>query len=128
VTEQDGVIAVVDDDEAVRRALCRLLKTAGHRVELFDSAEDWLSAGDLERFACLIVDVRLPGLSGLELQRQLRASQFQIPILIITAHADEASRAQALDAGAIGFHFKPLDADRLLEDVSRALGNGYHPE
>jgi FixJ family two-component response regulator len=128
VSKQGRLIAVVDDDDGVRTALCRLLRSAGHRVEHFDSAEDWLSSDHLESFACLILDVRLPGLSGLELQRHLLTSQFRIPILIVTAHADEASRAQALDAGAIGFHSKPVDTDRLLEDVCRALGDGCHPE
>jgi FixJ family two-component response regulator len=127
VTEHGGVVAVVDDDEAIRRALCRLLRSAGHRVELFDSAEDWLSSDHLEDSACLVLDVRLPGLSGLDLQRHLVTSHYPIPIIFITAHVDEELRAQALDAGAIGFLPKPVDEARLLDGVCWALGNGRRP-
>src|SRR5262245_35756584 len=111
------MIAVIDDDEGVGKAVCRLLKSSGHRVERFGSAEDWLSSDHVEGAACLIVDVRLPGLTGLELQQHLLASHSRIPIIFFTAQADEVSRTRALEAGAIDFLFKPVDVDRLLEQA-----------
>jgi FixJ family two-component response regulator len=128
VSEHGGVIAVVDDEEAIRKALRRLLRSAGHRVELFDSAEEWLSSDHLEDSACLVLDVRLPGLSGLELQRHLISSHCRPPIIFITGHPDEALRAKALDAGAVDFLPKPVDEERLLDGIRRALGNGRTPE
>jgi FixJ family two-component response regulator len=119
------MVAVIDDDEGLGKALCRLLRAHGHRVERFGSAEDWLSSDRVGNVACLIVDVRLPGLTGLELQRHLLSSQRRIPILFFSAQADAESRIRALEAGAIDFLTKPADVDRLLEHVRRAAGNGH---
>ena len=102
------LIAVVDDDEAIREALQSLLRSVGVSAEMFGSAEDFWYAGQLQDMACLIVDVRMPRMSGLELQRQLAAAHYLIPLIFITAHGDPATRARALRAGAVAFLDKPF--------------------
>jgi FixJ family two-component response regulator len=115
------MISIVDDDESVRDALESLLKSVGYRAEVFASAQEFLRLGHHEDAKCLILDVRMPGLSGLELQRQLVASGSSIPIIFITAHGDEAARAQALAAGAVAFLRKPFTEEALLSAVQTAL-------
>jgi len=115
------LIAVVDDDELVRVALQRLLKTSGFAVASFASAEDFLKSSQLPEIACLIADIRMPGMSGLDLQAQLQAASSTIPIIFITAHGDEKMRLQAMRAGAVGFLAKPFDAGVLLDRVRLAL-------
>jgi len=114
------LIAVVDDDELVRIALQRLLKAAGLGVTSFASAEDLLNSGRLPEITCLIVDIRMPGMSGLDLQAKLRAER-PIPIIFITAHGDEKMRLQAMRAGAVAFLAKPFDSGILLDRVRAAL-------
>jgi len=97
------LIAVVDDDELVRIALQRLLKTSGFAVASFPSAEDFLKSGQVPEIACLIADIRMPGMSGLDLQAKLKADGSATPIIFITAHGDEKMRLQAMRAGAVGF-------------------------
>ena len=104
------LIAVVDDDELVRIALQRLLKSSGFAVISFGSAEDLLKSGQLREIACLIADIRMPGMSGLDLQTKLTAESYPIPIIFITAHGDEKMRLQAMRAGAVGFLAKPFEA------------------
>jgi FixJ family two-component response regulator len=116
-------VVIVDDDELIRDALRGLLKEAGFSALAFASAEDFLNSGDLERTACLIIDIRMPGLSGLELQSRLNASRKRIPIIFITAQGDEKMRMQALRAGAVEFLTKPLNDDVLLGHVRAALEN-----
>jgi FixJ family two-component response regulator len=115
------LIAVVDDDASMREALPRLLGLEGFRTAVFASAEDFLHAGQLQDTACLIVDVRLPRMSGLELQRQLATTNSSIPFIFITAHGDEAARAQALRAGAVDFLYKPFRHEALLRAIRLAL-------
>jgi len=115
-------VFVVDDDYAVRRSLARLFRAAGYNVETFASADDFLSYGRRGARACLILDVRMPGFSGLELQRQLAEAGSRLPIIFITAFADEETEARARDAGAAAFQAKPLDEDVLLAAVRDALG------
>jgi FixJ family two-component response regulator len=115
------LIAVVDDDEAIREALQSLLQSVGLRAEMFASAEDFWHAGQLQDTACLIVDVRMPRISGLELQRQSAKAHCPIPIIFITAHGDEEMRAQALRAGAVDFLDKPFSDEVLLRAVQAAL-------
>ena len=115
------MISIVDDDESVRDALESLLKSVGYRSETFASAQEFLRLGRHEDSRCLILDVRMPGLSGLELQRQLVSSGSSIPIVFITAHGDEAARAQALGAGALAFLRKPFTEEALLKAVDDAL-------
>jgi FixJ family two-component response regulator len=118
---ESPLIAIVDDDESVRDALTSLLHAVGWRAEAFASAEAFLQSGQVHTTACLLLDVRLPGLSGLELQRQLRASQARLPMIFLTAHETEAMRAQTLQAGAVAFFTKPFSDTALLEAIHTAL-------
>jgi FixJ family two-component response regulator len=115
------LIMIVDDDEAIRDALTSLLRSVGWRTEGFTSAEAFLQSGQTHTTACLLLDMQLPGISGLELQRQLRSSQARMPIIFLTAHGNEAMRAQALQAGAVAFFAKPFDDTALLEAIHAAL-------
>ena len=115
------LIAVVDDDASMRGALQRLLRLEGFRTVAFASAEDFLHAGQLQDIACLIVDVRMSQMSGLDLQRQLATTHCPIPLIFITAHGDEAVRAQAVRAGAVDFLYKPFPDEALLGAIRSAL-------
>ena len=115
------LIAVVDDDGAVREAVQSLLRSVGFRAEAFASAQDFLQSERLPDTACLIVDVRMPRMSGLALQQQLTTAQCPIPIIFITAHGDAETRARALRAGAVAFLDKPFSDEVLLEAVQAAL-------
>jgi FixJ family two-component response regulator len=117
------MVAVVEDDESYRVALQRLLKSAGLSVLAFASAEDFLDSGQQHETACLIADIRMPGMSGLDLQARLNTEQCPIPIIFITAHGDEQMRLQAMRGGAVKFLGKPFDGAILLESVRVALGN-----
>jgi FixJ family two-component response regulator len=115
------MIAIVDDDESVQSALQDLVEAAGHLATSFGSAEAFLDSGQRRDAACLITDIRMPGMSGLELQAKLRAEQSKIPIIFITAHGDEKMRMQAMRAGAVDFLTKPFDEKVLLDCVEAAL-------
>ena len=115
------MIAVVDDDELMRDALRGLLKEAGVPACVFASAEELLESGQQHQAACLIADIRLPGMSGLDLQARLNADRIAIPIIFITAHGDEQLRIQALRSGAVEFLAKPFDDEVLLDHVRVAL-------
>jgi FixJ family two-component response regulator len=115
------LIAIVDDDDALRNSLDNLLRSAGFRAHGFASAEAFLRSDQARETACLIVDVRMPGMNGLELQRQMVAANWQIPIIFITAHADDEARARALEAGAVAFLYKPWREDDLLHAIDVAL-------
>ena len=117
------VIAIVDDDAAVRVALEGLLRSAGLSARAFDSAETFIESGQHFQTGCLIADIRMPGMSGLELQAKLNAEHCRIPIIFITAHGDAQMRMQALRAGAVEFLSKPFDDETLLETVRAALEN-----
>ncbi len=114
-------IAVVDDDPSVRKALGRLCKSVGYSVSLYDSSESFLEANVTGETDCLILDVHLPGKSGLDLQAKLLASEHGCPIVFITAYDDEGARRKALQCGAINFLRKPLDTERLLEIIDTVL-------
>jgi len=115
------LVAVVDDDALLRDALRRLLKASGLGTVSFESAENLLSSGRLPEIACLIADVRMPGMSGLELQAKLKAERCPIPIIFITAHGDTKMRIQAMCDGAVEFLTKPFDNAVLIEMVRSAL-------
>ncbi|HTG14062.1 MAG TPA: response regulator [Blastocatellia bacterium] len=115
------LISIVDDDESIRKGLGRLFRSVGFEVDGFASAEEFLNTGDLQRSSCLILDLRMPGMSGLELQSRLAAGQWQIPIIFLSAHSDEQSRALALKAGAIEFVSKPFNEASLIRDVNKAV-------
>jgi len=118
------MVAVIDDDEAFRAALQRLLKAAGFPVRSFASAEDFLKSGQQHETGCLITDIRMPGMSGLDLQAKLSAEHCPIPTIFITAHGDEKMRLQAMRGGAVKFLAKPFDGAILLEAVRVALDSG----
>jgi FixJ family two-component response regulator len=113
--------AVVDDDEAIREAVQSLIRSAGSSAEAFPSAEDFLHSGHLQDTACLIVDVQLPRMSGLELHQQLTVANCPTPAIFITAHGDAEMRARALRAGAAAFLDKPFSDEVLLRAVQTAL-------
>src|SRR5271163_2828644 len=115
------LVAIVDDDELMRDALRGLLKAAGLPAQDFASAEEFLSSGQQHQTACLITDIRMPGISGLELQTRLNAERCRIPTIFITAHGDAQMRMQALRAGAVEFLAKPFDDEALLKTVRAAL-------
>jgi len=117
------LIAIVDDDDSVRTALQGLMKAVGLPAHAFASAEEFLGSGKQNETGCLIADIRMPGMSGLELQAKLNADNFRIPIIFITAHGDEKMRMQALRAGAVEFVAKPFDDDVLVASVRAALEN-----
>src|ERR1700747_3895207 len=100
------LISIVDDDDFLRNSLNNLLRSVGMRTHGFSSAEEFLNSNELHDTDCLLLDVRMPGMSGLDLQRQLRASNSRIPIVFITSHADDDARARALAAGGGGFFVK----------------------
>jgi FixJ family two-component response regulator len=107
-------IAVIDDDESVRESVVGLIESVGYDAVFFDSAEEFLSSANLDQVNCLIVDVRLPGISGLELYSRMQASTRATRIIFITAHIDEPARAWAMEAGAVAFLYKPFQAKALL--------------
>jgi FixJ family two-component response regulator len=113
------LISIVDDDPSVREALCRLLRTVGFEVSAFASGEEYLSSDQLKNPDCHIVDVRMPGMSGIELRRQLVASHADIPVIFITAHEDESIRAQALNGHASAILKKPFSEEALLNAINK---------
>jgi len=121
--ENSKLVAIVDDDELMRGALRGLLKAVGLPAQDFASAEAFLDSGQQHRTACLITDIRMPGISGLELQAKLNADHCRIPIIFITAHGDEKMRMQAMRGGAVEFLAKPFDDEALLESVRAALNS-----
>jgi FixJ family two-component response regulator len=121
-------IFIIDDDESVRRALSRLIRSVGLRAESCATAEEFLESDEQPAPACLILDVHLPGLSGLEFQTRLKAEGRCVPIVFITAYGDDATREQALQGGAIDFLPKPFEERALLDAVARALGSGVWEE
>lgn len=120
MTSQPTVF-VVDDDKAVRESLCWLIESVGMSVEAFSSAQTFLDAFDPERPGCLVVDVRLPGMSGLELQAKLAEDKHTLPVIIITGHGDVPSAVRAMKVGAIDFIEKPFSDQLLLERIRHAV-------
>lgn len=116
------LIAIVDDDEAVRLALQSLVRSVGLGARVFESAADFLASASLSRVACLLLDVNMPGMSGLALLRQLVASGHAIPTILITANPDDAARAEASRQGALCYLCKPFSEDDLLAWINVALG------
>lgn len=118
-TEQ--VVVGVDDDFRVREAITSLVESAGYASRVFSSAEEFLQSGTLAGTNCLITDVRMSGMDGIELQRCVRLVRPELPIIFISAHRDDDIRQRALDGGAVDFMFKPFDAAGLLGVIDRAL-------
>jgi FixJ family two-component response regulator len=121
IQKQTNLVAIVDDDDLMRSALQGMLKSVGLSSQTFASAEEFLNSGQQHQTACLIADIRMPGMSGLELQAKLNAEHCRIPTIFITAHGDTRMRMQALRAGAVEFLAKPFDDEALLGSVRAAL-------
>jgi FixJ family two-component response regulator len=119
--EPDPIVFVVDDDASVRDAVKRLISSVGLRVETFGSTGEFLSSKRPEAPACLVLDVRLPDVSGLELQRDLAAANFHIPIIFITGHADVPMSVRAMKAGAVEFLTKPFRGQELIDAIQEAI-------
>jgi FixJ family two-component response regulator len=120
-TAEAAVVSIVDDDASFRRATARLVRSLGHSVAAFSSAEEFLSSDRLRDTACLISDVQMPGMSGIELQNQLLAQGVQLPVIFITAYPESRAREQALASGALGFLNKPFNEDKLIACLDQAL-------
>ena len=118
-TPEERFVAIVDDDASVRRSSRRLIRALGYRAEAFGSAEEFLHSGEVKSTACLILDMRMPGMNGLELQRRLAGSA--IPIVFITGRASEEEERRALRAGAVAFLRKPVDKQTLLRVLGAVL-------
>lgn len=121
MTKSDPIVFVVDDDAAVRAAIKDLLESVGMRVETFVSGAQFLERTPVDAPSCLILDVRLPGMSGLEFQRHLNASDFEIPIIFITGHGDIPITVQAMKAGAVDFLTKPFRDQELIDAIHKAI-------
>lgn len=115
------LLSLVDDDDSVRKATGNLIKSFGFTVEVFASGQEFLLFGNLRATSCLVLDVQMPGMSGLQVQSRLAAAGYCIPIIFITAHPDERTRAQALEAGAVAFLSKPFEDDALLTGIRLSL-------
>jgi FixJ family two-component response regulator len=115
------LISIVDDDDSLRNSLDNLMRSVGFRAQGFPSAEAFLSSNQVHDTACLILDVRLPGMNGLELQRKIVAENWRLPIIFITSHADGDARARALETGAVGYLYKPFREEHLLNAIDAAL-------
>lgn len=115
------LISVVDDDDSVRESLGGLIRSVGFAVKVFSSAEEFLNSAHLSDTQCLILDVRMPGMNGLELHRHLAVNHFAIPVIFITAHGDEEARVRALNGGAVEYLLKPFGEEALLKAIDTAL-------
>ena len=116
-------MAGVDDDFRVRESIESLVESAGHSTLVFSSAEEFLQSGALAQTTCLVTDLRMPGMDGIELQRRIRLDRPQLPVIFISAHGDDETRRRALNEGAVAFLYKPFDAAELLGAIQTALGN-----
>jgi FixJ family two-component response regulator len=117
------IVVGVEDDFRVRESIESLVESAGYVPRLFSSAEEFLQSGTLAWATCLITDVRMPGMNGIELQRRIRLERPKLPVIFISAHYDDEARQRALDDGAVGFLYKPFNAVALLEAIQAALNN-----
>jgi FixJ family two-component response regulator len=115
------LISVIDDDDALRSSLENLIRSVGFRAQGFSSAEVFLRSNQVPETGCLILDVRMPGMSGLELQRQMVLADSQMPIIFVTAHENDDWRTQALKAGAVAFLYKPFYEEELLNAIDAAF-------
>ena len=115
------LISIVDDDDSLRNSLDNLIRSVGFRTQCFPSAEAFLSSNQARETACLILDVRMPGMNGLDLQRQIVSANWRIPIIFITSHVDDGARARALENGAVDLLYKPFREQELLNAIDAAL-------
>ena len=123
MNQKDTTIFIIDDDASIRRAVKRLIKVAGFKAKTFGSAREFIDSGHYQSAGVLVLDVRMPGMSGLELQKYLTDSGSAMPVIFITAHEDIQARRKALEAGAIDFIKKPFEDQTLLDGIQMALSN-----
>jgi FixJ family two-component response regulator len=121
MTNPGLLVSIVDDDESVRESLPDLLKEFGFTSKAFSSAEKFLASDEIGESRCLILDIAMPGMSGPELQKELKRREFTIPIIFITAHRDEAVRSEMLEHGAVACLFKPFSDTALLDALNSAF-------
>ena len=121
MSQGEVIVAVIDDDPSVRRSLSRLLRSQGFGVETYASARGFLERGDCARLACLVLDIRMPGQNGLELQEVLTVAGHDIPIIFMTGHGDVPLAERAREGGAVDFLAKPFDEEAFFNAVQRAL-------
>jgi len=121
MAKEPSLTYVIDDDDSVRRAFGRLLRSAGLDAETFSSAEEFLSSAREDKNACIIIDIRMPGLTGFDLQERLTSEGIGIPVIVISAHDDAETREHARELGAIGFFRKPVDDQALLDAIWWAI-------
>jgi FixJ family two-component response regulator len=121
-------VGIVDDDPSVRKGLARLVKSAGYRVEVFASARDFLTRPEREDPSCLLIDVRMPGLTGLELQDALAVAGRRMSIVFVSGHGDVAGSVKAMKGGAVDFLTKPVDAHELLSAIERAVAQAFRTQ
>ena len=119
------LISVIDDDYSVRESLEALIRSAGLAVRVFSSAEEFLDSEYFHTTNCVIIDVRMPGMNGLDLQRRLAVDQPELPVIFITAHGDFAGRSQALRAGAVEYLLKPFSDEALLTAINKSMSSKY---
>ena len=119
--EAKTLIAIVEDDDSVRESLSGLIESVGLAAISFESAEEYIRSGQVRNTACAVLDIRLGGMSGLDLQRHLGATESRVPIVFISAHADPMTRAEALSGGAVTLLMKPFSEEELLEALRIAL-------
>jgi FixJ family two-component response regulator len=117
------IIAAIDDDFRIRESIASLLESAGYAILVFSSAEEFLQSGALATAMCVITDIRMPGINGLELQRRIRLERPTLPVILISAHHDAEVRRRAIDKGAVEVLFKPFDATDLIRVIEAALTN-----
>jgi len=122
------IVSLLDDDESIRRTTTLLIQSFGFQAAAFESAETLLKSSQLQETSCLIVDVQMPGMDGLQLQRHLAALGYKIPIIFITAYDNKESRQQAMQAGAVAFLSKPFNDELLLETIHATLQDGEPSE
>lgn len=121
MSQASPLIAIIDDDASFRRSTARLVRAAGHKVQIFGAAVDFMNSQQRSATSCIILDVRMPGLGGLELQKELARAGGQIPIIFVTGHGDIPMSVQAMKAGAIEFLTKPFREQDLLDSIHQAL-------
>jgi FixJ family two-component response regulator len=117
------LVVGVDDDFRVRESIKSLVESAGYVAFVFSSAEEFLQSGTLAGAICLVTDVRMPGMDGIELQRCIRLERPELPVIFISAHHDDEARQRALDEGAVGFLYKPFDGAEMLRAIGGALSD-----
>jgi FixJ family two-component response regulator len=128
MTKEQTKIYVIDDDESVRKAFKRLLRSVNFEAETFASAEEFLKSQKPNKNSCIIIDIRMPGVTGFDLQRMLMAQGSRIPIIVISASDDAQVREQARELGAVAFFRKPIDDQALLDAITWAISGGRKNE